>query len=296
MQKKILGTILLTAALSLLVYNLFIRKDAGTINISNSNGTNITQKQQMQTEETEQEEPVYYEIKKSDTAVRMGDSISTFNHASSIVYEFIENINTGSISKAYEMLNKEYLNEFGLPYEAFKQKYSFTNEKAFKGESLLSSEFGVIISGYLIDNCGGESEDLENSYMPFNFTIYDDNTIADIGIISIYTIEKMVDIVTDVGMKISKVAKTTDGIIIYATIENNSTDVFKVNTGNYGFYATYDKHTYAHMLMNSIFTDYELQPEEVKHYKILFPSATEVKEIGITLYEGNKINLGGITK
>lgn len=301
MRRKIFGTILLIAALTLLAYNLFFRGGSEKEKITpdtNNEKVQSLQESQKSKEDNLPIEPIQPETKKSDIAKKMGKDIDKFNTANSVIYEFMEHINNGSTEEAYKMLNEDFKKELGLPYEAFKQKYSFTTEKAFKGENLLSSEMGIIVSGYLIDYYGGDSVDIENSYMPYCFTVYDTDphTIADIGIKSIAMIEKTVNITEKVHMKIYQVFNTTDGIIIYATIENKGAQTFELNAGNYGFYAVNDIHTYPHKLLNSIFTDYELQPDEIKHYRILFPGANKIQSIGATFQSGEKINLGGITQ
>ncbi len=296
MQKKIIGTIILVAALSLLVFNLFFKSHKGKEIVIDNTGKTETVNEQIQSEQpVETSEP---ETKKSDMAVKMGDSIDAFNIANSVVYEYIEHINSGNMQEAYKMLNKEYVQEMGLPYEAFKQKYTYDTEKAFKGETLLPSDYGTIISGYLIDYYGGESEDTENSFIPCSFTIYDTEpkTIADIGIKSISEVEKTANLPQKVSMKIYKKFITTDGLILYSTIENLGTDNFELDTGAYAFFTIDGNNSYTHKLLNSVFTDYELRPEEIKHYRIFIPGAVRVQDIGITLRTGEVIKIGGLSE
>lgn len=291
---------MLIAALSLLLYNLFYKDKA-----NNQSKTLYTDTKNITTTDTDigLEDKAHKTInevkepKKSDIAIQMGDNIEIFNTASSIVYEFIEHLNALEYQEAYNMFNSEYADELALPYEAFKEKYTFTTEKVFKGEKLISSDYGVIISGSLIDYFGGEAEDIENSVTPYSFTLFNTEpyTIADIGIKTISELNKTITLPKkDVSINIYKQINTADGIIIYATISNNGTEVFQLSMDNYGFHFKNGNNTYPHKLLSSIFTDYELEPKETKHYKIYFLEATEIQSIGVKLKDGEIINLGGI--
>jgi len=294
MLRKIVGTIILIAVLALLGYNLFYRPTSAPQEEQEGSQNNEEQ-QEIPGAELVQEaiNPVKTE-ERSDTAVKMGQNLDAFNEANSIVYEFIEAINTNEHQKAYDMLNPEYVKELGLPFEAFEQKYSYTTEKAFKAESLSTVQGGVMLTGFLIDYYGGEAQDTSNSFMPYTFTIFDSEpkTIADIGVISTEDIDKKYSINENTTISAYKQYKTSEGYIILAVIVNSGDKDTFIENSNYGIFATYGGNTYPHILINSIYTDYEILAGEVKHYKILFPKADIIDSIGIKFQDGTNLLLG----
>lgn len=185
MARKIIGAILLISALALLIYNIFYRKDE---NYGDSFAQSVPEETRMHTNESVPET----ETDDTESDIFKDTSTEEYNMANSVIYEFIEYINQNDYESAYKMLNEAYKEFSGIPYEAFKLKYAYDREKAFKCETFIKVQDGYMLTGYLIDYYGGEAEDTENTYIPCSFTVYgtEPATIADAGIISYKEINK----------------------------------------------------------------------------------------------------------
>lgn len=139
-----------------------------------------------------------------------------------IITEFFNYINNKKYAKAYAMMDKEYIETFGLSEEDFKIKYNYKDEKVVTVRECEVLEnriyLGITLKNKNQNSPGG---------MNLKFTIVDqsgDYKIIDNDIVSIESLEYSKDIQDEINIKIDRKVRTLNDAYFYRISIENYTD------------------------------------------------------------------------
>lgn len=152
-----------------------------------------------------------------------------------IITEFFNYINDKKYSKAYAMMDKEYIETFGLSEEDFKLKYNYRDEKVVivrECEVLENRIYlGITLKNKNQNSPGG---------MNLKFTIVDqsgDYKIIDNDIVSIESLEYSKDIQDEINIKIDRKVRTLNDACFYRiSIENYTDHEIELDNGSFKGY------------------------------------------------------------
>jgi hypothetical protein len=143
---------------------------------------------------------------KTESERRYGDNIGFYDYAGSVVYEFIDYINSREYQKAYEMISPAYKREKDYSIEKLKKDFDFKGiEKSMSIKSFENMDDYYLLEIDLIDfemdsDVGKDGYDRQSNYLCF--TVYRDNTLAPERIA---TIESRKLSIPDMSEEVSKI-------------------------------------------------------------------------------------------
>lgn len=194
-----------------------------------------------------------------------------------IIGEFYYYINKKDFEEAYNMLNKEYVELYGLSLEHFKGKYDYENEKIYTIRSTQIEPDRYIIGVDLINKKDLEAGD-NGKISRVTFGYIKGKGLDEVGIKWISEL-KIIEETEKARITIYKEIGTAEGIAYKLTIKNQSPETINIKSDSTGIYAENNERTFEHSLIQEYPKQYRIAPNEEKNLLIYFRHAAKTKRI-----------------
>lgn len=238
-----------------------------------------------------------FENKKEEMNIKQDDITETDiaskkKMAIKAINDFIYYINIKEYEKAYNFLDKEYVKDFDIKLENFKKRYTFSNEIIIRFENYTFDHNDVgLFNTFLINKENDE-------FIKKTFTVYPTSNatyrLIDIGIKSStkYLLENKANKLLEI--RNIKEYKTTKGYIYIFDITNSSNETVYLSLDNWAFYNIIDnKEKKNHIPLGYGSFENMILPQEKKTYRMMFKQDIRIKNLYVTLYNGEEIQLIG---
>ena len=200
-----------------------------------------------------------------------------------IITKFVDYINNKNYAAALSMFNPDYRKDFEITEDSLRIKYNF-NKLSFAIISKEKADKDMILMMKLYDN--GDI----TKYIPSEFTVFDDGTIADRGVFVVRDIYKTAEI-SGIKYEVLRCYNSLSRSTYIIDITNKSEKELIIdNNNNYGFYAKDDEIVYRNKSM--LDSNYSILPSDNKTRFTVEMNVKNPETIGVQLAENiNNNNL-----
>lgn len=186
---------------------------------------------------------------------------------------FFSLLNKKQYKNAYDLLNKEYVDDFGITQDLFKTIYEIGEEIDYEVLETVEQTGKKI---YIVRLYRDKEEKKKGFYEEKTFTIFEEQSsysIADRGILDADTNPEHLKAWTYEGMEISETKKIllTDGAVLIVKIKNiTGKDITLPASMKTFSYINNERDIYYHQLINGYPDDYVIPANCFKIYKLYF--------------------------
>ncbi len=211
--------------------------------------------------------------------------------AEKIISKFIYSLNIKDYNGAYNMLNKDYCEKFNMTFSLFKVKYTFEKERMYIVKDIQKKGAKLIANIILVEKEKAETIDKNIPFTKKTVSIYEDDSIDDIGLIETWKKNKE-EVKGNVEIKVVEEMVLLNSMVFKVKIKNTSEkDIIKLNDDSMGIYAKDIDTTYKHKMINNDPTIYNLNPKQEKEILIAFEHAEFIQTITFKFDNNSEITI-----
>lgn len=207
-----------------------------------------------------------------------------------VISEFHYLIDSKEFEKAYNMLNKEYIEDFDMTKEKFTSLYSDVDKSTYSISEIIPKDDAIYIKYYNIIE--------DSKYTSKNSSIILEGNKQTITLNGTYNIEEK-DIVlhdNEIDVEILKSMKISEDTAYKIKITNKTEEEIYIDNSPMGISAVSNNDDISeHLLMNytspKAKENYRISENSTKDYVVKFNTTDEIKEILIKLANGREIRI-----
>jgi len=278
-RKKIIALVIILSGLFLVMLGYGLKKDLKKIE---ENEKKVSVKSAF--EDTKKE----MNISKSDNRIQSNNAIRE-KVITKYISEFIYHINKKEFEKAFDMLDKEYIEDFNITLETFKKSYDFKKEKYIKFKNIETSYLDRnIAKTYIMDQDG-------KNFIRKYFTVinnYNERySFVDRGIKNKIKINLQKKIKNILKATLHKEYEISQGFVYIITLENISDTEVELSSNSWSFYTIENSIKKNYISLGYYSDKKKIMPGEKIRYTILFSTEGSIRNLYITLEDGREIQI-----
>jgi hypothetical protein len=239
-------------------------------------------------ESYEQEKTVAEKVKGNIEETTQINNIEKLTY--DVISEFHYLIDSREFEKAYNMLNKEYIEDFDMTKEKFTSLYSDVDKSTYSITEIIPKDDAIYIKYYNIIE--------DSKYTSQNSSIILEGNKQTITLNGTYNVEEK-DIVlhdNEIDVEILKSMKISEDTAYKIKITNKTEEEIYIDNSPMGISAVSNNDDISeHLLMNytspKAKENYRISENSTKDYVVKFNTTDEIKEILIKLANGREIRI-----
>lgn len=208
--------------------------------------------------------------------------------AISIISKYYYLLNKHKFEDAYEMLLKEYIEDFDISENIFRKLQEDRPPREYIINEIKEYNDAILVECFIKNNDGMSKERFsiqKNIEGEYKLTL---NGMHETGRMNVIHEEK------EFELNVIKYYRIYDKTAYMIHIKNNTSNELSIEPSPFGIYGEFDNQQYSHKLINSnnnYFTeDYVIAPNSMKEFICQMNSDYSMSKIGIKFSNGNEYN------